>query len=132
MGALSYGLKKTVPGSAEEVEAKVAEALSAEGFGVLTRIDVAATFKAKLGADFRPYVIMGACNPALAHRALTEEDDIGLLLPCNVVVYAGDTVGESVVSILDPIKQLSVAGRDDLGDLAAEVRARMEKVMDRL
>jgi len=114
------------------VEAKVAEALSAEGFGVLTRIDVAATFKAKLGADFRPYVIMGACNPALAHRALTEEDDIGLLLPCNVVVYAGDTVGESVVSILDPIKQLSVAGRDDLGDLAAEVRARMEKVMDRL
>lgn len=128
--SLSYGLKKRVSGSVDEVEARVQEALAEEGFGVLTKIDIAATLKAKLDVEFRPYRILGACNPALAHGALTEEDDIGLLLPCNVVVYEGDEEGESIVSILDPVKQLAVAGRPDLVDLASEVRARMERVID--
>jgi uncharacterized protein (DUF302 family) len=127
---LSYGLKKQVPGSVDEVEARVQQALADEGFGVLTKIDVAATLKAKLDVDFRPYRILGACNPSLAHSALSEEDDIGLLLPCNVVVYEADEGDGSIVSILDPVKQLAVAGRSDLGGLASEVRARMERVIE--
>ena len=130
--ALSYGFKKAVHGSVDEVEKRVTEALAKEGFGVLTRIDVSGTFKAKLSEEFRPYVILGACNPPIAHRALSEEIDIGLLLPCNVVVYAADEVGMSVVSILDPEKQLAVSGRADIADLAADVQARLRRALDSL
>lgn len=126
---ISYGLKKTLDMSMDNAEARVREALMAEGFGVLTEIDVKATLKAKLDVDFRPYKILGACNPALAHQALAEETDIGLLLPCNVVVYAGPDEGTSVVSILDPSQQLAVSGRDDIKPLADEVLARMERVL---
>lgn len=129
---LAYGMKKTVAGTLDEVEPKVRAALKEEGFGVLTEIDVKSTMKQKLDVDFRPYRILGACNPPLAHRALSEELDIGLLLPCNVVVYAGDDPGETVVAILDPMLQLSISGRDDIEPLAHDVRARMERVLDAL
>ncbi len=127
---LSYGFKKILNASVEDAEAKVRDALAAEGFGVLSEIDIQAAFKTKLDVDFRPYRILGACNPPLAHQALTEEDDIGLLLPCNVVVYEGAEAGTSVVSILDPVQQLAVAGRDDLGPMAEEVQIRLKRVME--
>lgn len=126
---LTYGMKKTVALPVDEADARVREELQKEGFGVLTEIDVQATLKKKLDVDFRPYRILGACNPPLAHRALTAETDIGLLLPCNVVVYAGTNEEESVVAILDPEIQLSVTGRADIRPLALEVRARMERVL---
>lgn len=127
--ALSYGLKKTLSLPVDEADARVREELQKEGFGVLTEIDVKATLKKKIDVDFRPYRILGACNPPLAHQALSAETDIGLLLPCNVVVYAGESEGESVVAVLDPEVQLAVTGRDDIRPLAREVRARMERVL---
>jgi uncharacterized protein (DUF302 family) len=129
---LAYGFKKTLAASVDQAEARVREELKKEGFGVLTEIDVKSTLKQKLGVDFRPYRILGACNPPLAHRALSEETDIGLLLPCNVIVYEGDEDGTAVVAILDPVKQLGVSGRADLGPLADDVRARMRRVLDAL
>jgi len=126
-----YGYKTTVAAPIDEAEAKVREALAAEGFGVLTEIDVQGTFEQKLDEAFRPYRILGACNPSMAHRALSEEIDIGLLLPCNVVVYEGDEPGITVVAALDPVKQLSVSGAD-MDELAEEVRDRMKAAIGRL
>ena len=128
----AYGFRKTVQMSPEQAEIRVRDLLQEEGFGILTEIDVQATFKKKLDVDFRPYRILGACNPPLAHQALTAEENIGLLLPCNVVVFGGESADESIVAILDPQVQLSVTGRDDIAPLAAEVRARMERVIDKL
>ena len=125
----AYGLKKTLSSTVEEADLRVREELKKEGFGVLTEIDVKSTLKQKLDVDFRPYKILGACNPPLAHRALSEETDIGLLLPCNVVVYEGDKAGTAVVAIMDPVMQLGVAGRDDMRPMAEEVKARMERVL---
>ena len=127
---IRYGFKKTLEVPIEEAEARVREALKAEGFGVLTEIDIREAFKEKLDVDFRPYRILGACNPPIAHQALTEEEDIGLIIPCNVVVYERSEPGSSVVSILDPVQQLGVAGRDDLGPMADEVQARLKRVID--
>jgi uncharacterized protein (DUF302 family) len=124
-----YGLKKTLSMTMDEANARVRDELKKEGFGVLTEIDVKSTLKEKLDVDFRPYMILGACNPPLAHRALTEETDIGLLLPCNVVVYAGDEPDTAVVATMDPVLQLGVAGRDDMRPIAEEVKARMERVL---
>jgi len=126
---LSYGFRKTINATVDEADARVRDALKGEGFGVLTEIDIKGAFKEKLGVDFRPYRILGACNPPLAHQALTEEVDIGLLLPCNVVVYEGDEPGTAVVAALDPVLQLGVAGRDDLGPLAEDVKARLKRVI---
>ncbi len=126
---LDYGMLRTIEGSVDDVDARVRGALKAEGFGILTEIDVKATLKEKLDVDFRPYRILGACNPPLAHQALSEETNIGLLLPCNVVVYEGDAAGTCVVAILDPVKQLGVSGREDLDELAHDVRARMERAL---
>ncbi|HVO34201.1 MAG TPA: DUF302 domain-containing protein, partial [Gemmatimonadales bacterium] len=95
-------------------------------------IDVKATLKKKLDADFRPYVILGACNPPFAHRALSSELPIGLLLPCNVVVYAGDAPDTSVVAVLDPVVQLGVTGRNDLEPLAKEVRGLLQDALERV
>jgi uncharacterized protein (DUF302 family) len=123
----SYALSKTVDLSFEEADARVREELQKEGFGVLTEIDVKATLKKKLDVDFQKYHILGACNPPLAHQALGHEADIGLLLPCNVVVR--ETEDGTVVEALDPVKQLSVADSADLPALAEEVRERMERVI---
>ncbi|HTT69088.1 MAG TPA: DUF302 domain-containing protein [Gemmatimonadales bacterium] len=127
-----YGIEAEVPVGYERAVALTRDALAGQGFGVLTEIDVRATLKQKLGAEFRPYVILGACNPPLAHRALHSELAIGLLLPCNVIVHAGDRPGTSVVAALDPVVQLGVTGRADLKPLAAEVRDRLEKALESL
>ncbi len=125
-----YGLSITIPLGYDAAVERARAELAKEGFGVLTEIDVKKTLKQKLDADFRPYVILGACNPPLAHQALTAELDIGLLLPCNVVVYAADTPGHSVVSVMDPVAALSLTGNKDIGPLAAQVRQRLERVLD--
>ena len=106
---------------------RVTDALKTEGFGVLTEIDVKATLKKKLDVDFRPYKILGACNPPLAHRALTADPQIGLLLPCNVVVTQNteDTVE---VSLVDPISMLGIVTNPDIEPVAQEARARLERV----
>jgi uncharacterized protein (DUF302 family) len=106
---------------------RVTAALKDEGFGVLTQIDVQATLKQKLGADFRRYHILGACNPPLAHQALTSELEIGLLLPCNVIVYEDD--GGSVVCIADPIAMLQLADNPSLKGVANEAQARLQRVI---
>ena len=124
-----YGLRTTVALPYDDAVTAVRDALGREGFGVLTEIDVRATLKKKLDVDFQPYVILGACNPPLAHRALSAEPDIGLLLPCNVVVYAPPG-GDTVVAALDPVEQLKLSGNVTLDPVAKEVRARLARVVD--
>lgn len=126
----AYGFKRTVPVPVEEADRQVREALQAEGFGILTEIDVRATMKKKLDVDFKPYMILGACNPPLAHQALTAEEDIGLLLPCNVVVYEGESAGTSVVAVINPTVQLGITGRNDITPLAEEVGTRLRRALD--
>jgi uncharacterized protein (DUF302 family) len=122
-----YGLAMDVELPYEEAVTKVREALAMEGFGVLTEIDVQATLKKKLNVDFRPYVILGACNPPLAHRALTAELEIGLLLPCNVVVHGTDDPGRSRVLVLDPVAVLSLTDTEGVVPLAHQVREKLER-----
>lgn len=125
----TYGMSVEVALPYEAAVERTRAELAKEGFGVLTEIDVRETLKRKLDVDFRPYVILGACNPPLAHQALTAERDIGLLLPCNVIVYAGERPGRSVVAALDPVVQLRLTGKAALEPLAREVRARLERVL---
>ncbi|HEY76121.1 MAG TPA: DUF302 domain-containing protein [Thermoflexia bacterium] len=114
----------------EQAVERVVEALKKEGFGVLTQIDVQATLKKKLGADFRRYVILGACNPPLAHRALQADLKIGLLLPCNVIVYEE---GEgSVVAAVDPMSMLGEVEDPELAEVSREARSRLERVIGSL
>jgi len=124
-----YGIGTTVPVPYTKAVERTKEALAAEGFGVLSEIDVAATLHKKLGVDFRPYVILGACNPPLAHRALLAERDIGLLLPCNVVVYEADEPGHSVVAVLDPVAAMRLSGNDAIQPIAEDVKARLTRVL---
>ena len=123
-----YAFGKTVATTYEDTLARATEALAAEGFGVLTEIDVAATLKEKLGKDIAPYKILGACNPQFAHRAIEFEPQIGALLPCNVVVRI-DAAGKTVVEIMDPDAVLQLVGRPEIGAIAAEVRERLERVL---
>jgi uncharacterized protein (DUF302 family) len=125
----AYGLKRTVSLDFETADTRIREALKEEGFGILTEIDVKATLKEKLDVDHRPYRILGACNPPLAHQALTAEIDVGLLLPCNVVVYEGDEEGTSVVAVMDPEVQLAPAHNPKLEELAADVRTRLKRAL---
>jgi uncharacterized protein (DUF302 family) len=123
-------MRTTVNAPYTEAVERVTAALKQEGFGVLTEIDVKATLKQKLDADFRDYVILGACNPPLAHQALTAQLDIGLLLPCNVIVYATESGSE--VAILDPITMMDVVNNPDLKPVATEARARLQRVVQTL
>ena len=125
-----YGMSITVPLAYEEAVERAREALAAEGFGILAEMDIAATLKKKLDVEFRPYVILGACNPPLAHRALLAEPDIGLLLPCNVVVYAADEPGQSVVAAMDPVEALALTGNDAIRPIAEDVKGRLRRVLE--
>ncbi|HZO18575.1 MAG TPA: DUF302 domain-containing protein, partial [Gemmatimonadaceae bacterium] len=116
-----YGFGTTVDLPYETAVARTRDALAKEGFGVLTEIDVRATLKKKLDVDTRPYIILGACNPTFAHQALTAERDIGLLLPCNVIVYEADEPGKSVVAAMDPVEALALTGNEDVRPIADEV-----------
>ncbi len=115
----------------DEAVERVTKALSTEGFGVLTDIDVKATLKKKLDVDFRKYMILGACNPPLAHESLTAEPLIGLLLPCNVVVLEEDD-STITVSAIDPVQMFQVVGRPEVAHLAEQVGERLTRVMDKL
>lgn len=126
-----YGFTTEVKGSFDEVYGKVTEALMAEGFGVLTEIDVQATLKKKLDIDKRPYKILGACNPGLANQAIDAEPDVGLLLPCNVVIRE-DESGAIVVGFMNPTTILGLADNAALTELGAQVREKMLRVKDSL
>ena len=126
-----YGFKASVPGTFGDAVERVTEELKKEGFGVLSDIDVQATLKAKLDVDSRPYRILGACSPPYAHRALTADPDLGLLLPCNVVVRQEED--ESItVAFMDPKAVLGIVNRDEVTEIGMEVRARLERVRDAL
>ena len=128
---MSYCFSKILDSEMEPAIEKVTEALKVEGFGVLTEIDVKATLKKKIDVDFRPYTILGACNPAFAHKALLAEDKIGTMLPCNVIVQQIDD-GRVEVSAVDPVASMSAIENPTLGEIAAEVQARLKKVIDNL
>jgi uncharacterized protein (DUF302 family) len=130
--ATGYALKREVDLSYEAADRRIREELLAQGFGVLTEIDVRETLKRKLDVDMPPYVILGACNPSLAHRALQAEPDIGLLLPCNVVVRRDEAEGVTVVEAIDPVPMIDMAGNDALRDVAEEARSRLEAALDRV
>ncbi|MEW7974209.1 MAG: DUF302 domain-containing protein [Candidatus Thiodiazotropha endolucinida] len=126
-----YSFKTSVEGDLERVETRVVEALKNEGFGVLTEIDVQATMKKKLGIDKRPYKILGACNPSLANQALDAEPDIGLLLPCNVVIRQ-EKDGGITVAFMDPVAVLQLVEGEKIADMARDVKSRLERVRDAL
>ena len=128
---MQYAFGKTVQMSQQQAIERVTQELSKEGFGILTEIDVAATLKKKLGVDMPPYNILGACNPQFAHRALQAEPQIGALLPCNVVVRVDDA-GATRVEIMDPQAVLQLVGRPEIGAIAAEVRSRLQRVLQSL
>jgi uncharacterized protein (DUF302 family) len=124
-----YTLRKTTPLPFGDTVEKVRAELAQEGFGVLCEIDVQATLREKLGVETGRYLILGACNPPLAHRALEAEPELGALLPCNVVVYERD--GQTHVAAIDPERMLSIVGNEALAEVAAEVRERLGRVVAR-
>lgn len=126
-----YSFSTNLKGDMSTIEQQVTDALKEEGFGVLTEIDVKSTLKEKLGIDQRPYKILGACNPSLAHQALQAEPDIGLLLPCNVVVREEEDASITV-AFMDPESVLTLVNWDDIGQLAKEVKSRLERVKQEL
>ncbi len=128
---MDYHISRTVSGTFDEVTERAREELSKEGFGVLTEIDVKATLKKKMDLDFRPYLILGACNPSLAHQVLSREDKVGVLLPCNVVVQEKEG-GTIEVSAMDPAAAMSLIDDPEIGKIANVVRDKLEKVVDAL
>jgi uncharacterized protein (DUF302 family) len=127
----AYGIKTKVDLDYHGAISKVTEELKKEGFGVLTEINLKETLKQKLGVEFRDYIILGACNPPLAHATLQAEKDIGLLLPCNVIVYEDDD-GKMVVAALDPAAALGIVNNPEIKSAADEVRARIERVIGQM
>ena len=127
---ITYGYSRTLDLAYEQAVESTREALKAEGFGVLSEIDIKDKLKEKLGVDFRNYVILGACNPALAYETLQQELDIGLLLPCNVIVY--ELEGKTIVSAVDAAKMLSVVGNPKLESTAGKVNEKLRRVIDSL
>jgi uncharacterized protein (DUF302 family) len=125
---MSYYMSRTIESGFDEAVARVVDALKREGFGVLSDIDVAATLKQKLGIEFRPYRILGACNPPLAHQALSAEDKIGVMLPCNVIVQEAGA-GKIEVASLDPRAAMERVGNPALADVAREVADRLARVI---
>ncbi len=125
---MNYTFDRKIAGTFNDVVERTIAALKKEGFGVLTDIDVSATMKAKLGVDFRPYRILGACNPPLAHQALQAEDKIGAMLPCNVIVQ--EKTGGIEVSAVDPLAGMERIGNPELSGIASEVAGKLKKVMD--
>jgi uncharacterized protein (DUF302 family) len=129
MLATGYTLSATTQQPFAETVERVRDELKQEGFGVLCEIDVQATLKEKLGVEGEPYLILGACNPPLAHRALEAEPDLGALLPCNVIVYR--RAGETHISAVDAEQMLSIVGNNELAPIAADVRRRLAAVVER-
>ncbi len=125
---MNYYISRVVEAGFDETVAKVIDALKQEGFGVLTEIDVSSTLKQKLGVDFRKYRILGACNPALAHKALTAEDKIGVMLPCNVVVQEADA-GKTEVAAIDPRATMERVGNPALAEIADQVAEKLGRVV---
>lgn len=127
-----YGIRKMVTLPYDEAVEKTKEALKQEGFGVLSEIDMKEKLKEKLQVDYKPYVILGACNPPLAYKALQAEPEIGLLLPCNVIVYETGA-GESVVAAVDPNSMLAIIGNNPVvAEVARDARQRLERVLTRI
>lgn len=124
---MQYGFSKTVDMPYEQTIEKVTAELKKEGFGVLTSIDVKETLKQKINVDFKKYAILGACNPPIAHKALQEEEELGLLLPCNVIVYEKD--GKTRVSIFDPMVMTWIMENDNMKPIATEVQERLQRVL---
>ena len=127
----SFGIQKTLDIGFDDALAKVPEALKAEGFGVLTEIDVKATLKKKIDVDFRRYRILGACNPPFAHKALEHSLDVGMLMPCNVIVYETDE-GQTRVSAVDPMQTMAAQGDAEMQPLARAVQEKLQRVIDSL
>jgi len=124
---MQYGFSKTIDLPYDQAIEKVTAELKKEGFGVLTSIDVKETLKQKINVDFKNYAILGACNPPIAHRALQEEEELGLLLPCNVVVYEKDN--KTRVSIFDPMVMTWIMENDNIKPIATEVQERLQRVL---
>ncbi|MHB8930302.1 MAG: DUF302 domain-containing protein [Melioribacteraceae bacterium] len=131
MDQTNYGFSKIVNLGYDEAIEKVTEELKKEGFGVLTEIDVKETLKKKLDVDFRPYKILGACNPPFAYKALQSEEQIGLMLPCNVIVYVNDK-SETVVAAIDPIASMQAVKNETLGEVADTIQSKLKKVIESL
>jgi uncharacterized protein (DUF302 family) len=130
MLATSYTLSEKTTLPFDQAVERIREELKTEGFGVLCEIDVQATLKEKLGVDGAPYTILGACNPPLAHQALEAEPDLGVLLPCNVIVYQRD--GDTHISAIDAERMLSIVGNEQLAPIAADVKRRLREVVARV
>lgn len=124
---MEYGFSKTVDLSFEQTIEKVTEELKKEGFGVLTTIDVKDTLKKKIDVDFKKYTILGACNPPIAHKALQTEEEVGLLLPCNVIVYEKDN--QTKVSMFDPMLMTNIVDNEKMGPIAKEVKEKLQRVL---
>ena len=127
----NYTIKKEIDEPMDQVINKLQEDLSEEGFGVLTEIDLKETFKNKLDKDFKKYKIMGACNPNFAYEGFQSEDDLGLLLPCNFVVYENDN-NKTTVAAIDPVKLLSLSENNEINELGKKIKQRFEKVISNL
>ncbi len=123
-----YGMRRVFDGDVEAAETAITEALKDVGFGVLTRIDVAATLKKKIDVDRPPYVILGACNPKFAHQGISSEPELGLLLPCNVLIYVDDA-GQTVVSMIDPAAMVGMIDNPEMQHLADEVKPLLQSAL---